>query len=151
MSLDLFSIRTWPHRVNKNMALYFDSVYTVFLFSFLSVLAHSLPCTVPAVEPISSAAQSLLCAPESEVLISSKESDETGFWFFQASVRSNFQDVCVWDSRVTYELLCSMTYWQICNGFSQIEAESLLSNVMTGCGNKPKFITWPHSPLFHAS
>lgn len=142
MSLDPFTLKMWPHRVNKNMALHFDGVYTDFLFSFLSLLAHSLPCTFPPVEPISSVAQSLLCTPKSEVLISSKELDETGLWFFPASVRSNFQNVCGWGSRVAYELLYSMTYWQICNCLTQTKAESLLSTIKIGCSNNPtKFIT----------
>lgn len=33
----------WPHRVNKNMALHFDSIYTVFLVSFLSPFVGAFP------------------------------------------------------------------------------------------------------------
>lgn len=33
----------WPHRVNKNMALHFDSVYTVSLFSFLFQFVGTFP------------------------------------------------------------------------------------------------------------
>lgn len=94
MFLNLLCTKTGLYRVNKNMALHLDSVYTAFLFSFLSLLAHSLPCTSPPAGPISSGVQSPLCTPESEVLVSPKESDETRFWFFQASVGSSFQNIC---------------------------------------------------------
>lgn len=138
MSLDLLSINMWPIQGTKNMALRLDSISTGFLLSFLSLLAHPLPCTFPPVEPISSAAQSLLCTPENQVLISPTESDETGFWFFQASMWSSFQIVCGGGSRVTHELLYSMTYWQICNYFMQTEVHSPTS---ISCGSDPESIT----------
>lgn len=73
-----------PHAVNKNMALHFDNVYAVFLFSFPFQFVGTFPgIHIPPAEPISLVAQSLLCTLKSEVLISPNQSDETCFWFFR--------------------------------------------------------------------
>lgn len=134
-SLDLLSINTWPRRVNKNMALHFDSVYTAFLFSFLSLLAHSLPGAFPPVEPISSAAQSLLCTKESEVLISPAESDETDSWFFQPLAGPSFQKRR-WPglqshigTTVFYDLLASLQLFhtQVCSPTSRLAGAMVLN------------------------
>lgn len=138
MSLDLFSINMWPHRGNKKHGTSFWQCLHCFSV-FFSKLVGTFPAMhIPSSGAISSAAQSLLCTSERKILISPTESDETGFWFFQESVWSSFQNSCGGGSRVTHELLYSMAYWQICNYFMQTE---VCSPTSISCSNDPESIT----------